>query len=1403
MGNGARNLARLVAGVTVLLAGCTPPRLRPAPPIVLKAPVRTVTVWPTVRVDSVPGSLIPPWPALPAEHLELWLVDLLDLDRPELGSWLESWQPIAGRLARPMPIEPAPQAGRPDALRLARAGAYVLRARRGAEAHVALVIASSIRVALTLDDNDCEVLCAEAKSGQPVRGAYVRLLYRTERIGRERVLTSSGVTDSEGRWHTSLVRDRFAPTTVATAIIARDNDHAIATERRTTDHAEWHHRLTLRARNPELHPGQTAELVGVLQTRAATRAQAEGKGRLVPWPQAALKLWLLDPAGGVAGTARARTDDVGVFTAAFELRKDAPPGSYTVLATMEPPPAPAAHRPVQAGPWRFDAFAVVAPQAAPFRLKLLLNRLIVGPDEPLEATVEARRADGSPIPGARVRFLSWGYPVELDGAASWVTGSMPVDPARVVALPTGAPLVLTTDANGRALARWRPSTSPGTGGHEAPDADLLCAVRAEATVPDLGSAERLAEFILLRRPPRVTLQAARTFVGPSDTIELGFQSSLVADEQARTEAVCTLSHEDPAGAAHLWEIVRAPVAWLVEQRLVVAVTKPGRYAFTVQADGASSQAIVWATEDGRDLLWSGSQAPVLIAERPWLRRGEPMQALVAAPGRTAPLALTFRFPESSRGQQVTWSTIPLRTGARGVSLKAGAGDGGALQARLVQIAAGDEHTGQMTLGIEPGGTSLDVQARLLWVRQGEWSGRGYRVSTRDPLNEPVRSVVHAELVRPTFEGIPPAAVRRHTVQWYPGKATDEAGDIEVQFPDSALGTAAGLLLEAIAADGRHGLGLTPTWSETRAPSATPPKPMTAQERFDALCSHGLDSPLAQWLAAGLLSRAPELAIELPRRLLATNSEDEAAALIRLAVAQPRVAAATLEAAITRGGSLAPAALSLNAGILPELLPTYERALRLDPSPLVRTAAARCLARALPQAQPALTHALARDTDPIVRAAAAAALGNGGEAAIPLLAGAARSDPAAPVRLAAIAALRQAGGAAAAAALLGLLDDANADVVTAALRALVETGYCGADKQLFHLLRSASSAARADAALLLARGDAPDLGEHLLHAIRRAPSGPLVAALRPLASSRAVQGAMLLWLAHEDPEVCLAAAECLASVRHAAASAALRRFVEPDTPPALADRAAAALIELRDQPALPKLLALMEAGRLSTPTRRSLIEAVRALDWQESAPALIAILWRGLAEPGRLRQTEERLLWLAALDAAAALGAGRGPQAESFPGQLPPASPYGSALGALRDRGLAEFLAELWHSPLPDDLRRQTVQPYARLRGIAAVPRLIELLDSPLLQGPAMRALAEFGPVEALADALRDRSPVRRAAAAAVLGTTKAPRVAEALTPLLRDADPFVRCEAAWALAALTRQPVAYADQLAEVRQAVP
>ncbi|HUT33403.1 MAG TPA: HEAT repeat domain-containing protein [Planctomycetota bacterium] len=1363
------------------LAGCVPPPLRPPEAVVVQPVQRSVTVWPTVQVDAVPGEFAPPWPARPGAELELWQIDLLDLERPDLMAWLETWQPRRERLARPVPVEAAsnPQ----QRLRLAQHGAYVLRSRAGGETQLALVLASRTRVALSLDDNDCEVLCADAQTGKPVRGAYVQVVYRTERLGSERVLRASGSTDADGRWHTSLVRDRFAPSVLATVVACRGSEYAIATERRALDHSETSCRLTLRARSQVLRPGQTAELGGALQARRGPR--------LAPWTDAQLRLLLLDPSGVVAGTARARTDEVGSFAAAFELRKDAPTGPYTVVATVEDASRPAAAAPSWAGPWRFDAFSVATPTPMPFRLKLSLDRAIVAPGDTLELKAEATRGDGTPIAGARVRLLTWGYPVALDGSPRWATEGEALDPARIVVLPIQLPVVAETDAQGCLALRWQVTRA------ELPQEDLLCGVQVEVLAPDLGAVERAAEFVLLRQAHPVSFAASARFFRPSDPIELSLTSPLPPAEQAKTMAACSLTHEDRDGVPHTREVVRAPIAWLVSQRLKTTATSPGRYVFRVEAAGVSSELAVWVVEGEQDAYGGVAGAPALIAERPWLRRGESMQAVAAAPGRDAPLALTLRA-----GASVAWRTVPLRTGARGLRLQAGERDEGPVEISLVQIAGGQGRAGRARLGIEPGGRGLDVQPRLLWVRQGEWSGRGYGITTRDPAGQAVQSVVHLELIRPTFQGTPPAAVLRKTVHWHPGKATSEGGEIEVGFHDSLLDSASTLLVDALTPSGRSGLLLMAIRTPAYIPDLKQGVSPGPRARLAALAQHGLDTRLAQWLAARLVAGHPELADELPGLLAAAKGDEEAMAIVALGVAHPPAARAIVEAAVRRGGPVAQGALAPAAGCLPELLPVFESALAAGANPLVRAAAARGLARAFPSSRKALVEAMGADEDPIVRAAAAAALGHAGQAAIPSLADAARGDPATAVRLAAIGALQQVGGIPAATVLLDLTADASDEVVAAALRALEEVGYRGADERLFRILGAGASDAREAAARLLARTDAPEVTQRVIAAVRAAPSGPLLRALAPL-RSRAVQAAMSRWLSHGDPEVQLAAAEYLASIQHESAPAALRKFLEPDAPAAAADRAAAALLALRDTTAAPKLVALLESGRLSPATRRGLVETAGKLGLQQAGPALIAILWRGLADPSRLRQPEERQLWASALEAAASVGPIWSPLIESAVGSVPSGSPYAPAFVALRAEGLAAFLAELWRSPLPDDLRRHTVVPFARLRGAAGVSQVVELLESPVLQGPAMRALGEAGAVDALLAALPGRSAVTRSAVAAALGAAGDARAVPSLQPLLADADPFVRCEAAHALAAITRQAIAYTDCLGEPRQASP
>jgi len=545
-----------------------------------------------------------------------------------------------------------------------------------------------------------------------------------------------------------------------------------------------------------------------------------------------------------------------------------------------------------------------------------------------------------------------------------------------------------------------------------------------------------------------------------------------------------------------------------------------------------------------------------------------------------------------------------------------------------------------------------------------------------------------------------------------------------------------------------------------------------------------------------------LAAELPGLAARAASAEEANAILRMAMAYPTVAPGAFEAALARGGTARPEALAIASERVSDLRSAFERVLASDASPPARAAAARALGRALPASLPSLVQALEAEKDPLVRAAVAAALAQGGPDAVPALAKAAQSDAAAAPRLAAVDALGQVGGAAAAASLLNLLADEADEVALAALRALEAIGYRGTDRRLLRVLSSATSAGRTEAARLLARSGAPEGGEAVLAAAKAAPTGELVDLLRPF-RTRGVPTAMAGWLQHSDPAVRLAAAEYMASVQDARAPAVLRGLLEADMPAAVADRAAASLIALRDVAAVPRLLALLDAGRLTPATRRALVQAAGRLGWQQAGAAIVAILWRGVADPAVLRQAEERQLWIDAVEAAATVGPVWSAVVESAVGPMPAESLYEAALTALRVEGVAGFLAALWHSPLPDDLRRHTVVPYARLRGAAAAPRLIELLESPVLQGPAMRALAELGGVDALVDALRRKSAITRAAAAAALGAAGEPRAVPPLEPLLHDDDPFVRAEAAWALAALTRRPVVYTDHLGEPRHAVP
>jgi HEAT repeat protein len=1005
-----------------------------------------------------------------------------------------------------------------------------------------------------------------------------------------------------------------------------------------------------------------------------------------------------------------------------------------------------------------------------------------------------------------------------------------------VVLPIAVPPDTRTGVDGRLVLRWEPARA------ELPSTDLLCSIQAEVDAPGLGATKQAAELLLLRQPPPVTLHTKGSFFHPLEPIELTFRTVLSPAERAHTLATCSLSRECSDGQTRQWELLGDPVADLVGRRLVVSASHPGRYVFAVRANGASSEAVAWVIEDQDDLPWSGSPEPSVIAERAWVKRGESVTAVVAAPGRSAPVALTLRS-----GDAVVRRTIPLRTGAHTVRLRAEPHQEDPLAITLMQVCDGQPTMGRASIGVEPGGRVLEIAPRLAEVGGGESPVRYYRITTQDRLGEKVQSTVRLELTRPTFDfrfpisdfrfqpaignrqSAIPLGIRGRTLQWHAGKATSEQGEIEVSLRESSLRDAGAILIEALAPDGRSGIQLLPLHETRYAPGAHPGKTIRPRDRLEALVRHGLDDPMAEWLAERLLARHAELPGELPVLIASCPSDEDVAVLLRLALGHASVASAALEAALSRSDSAPPALLSLAGNHAAALLSTFERVLASDLDPRARAAAARELAKGLPDSLPALVRALGGDRDPLVRVAAASALGSGGQEALPELAAAADRETATSVRLALIDALKQVGGPAPAPALLRLAEDSHADVASAALRALVETGYGGADPRLFHILASGPPEAREEAARLLIRSGQPRAVGAALAAARSSPSEALVGALSGV-RSRSVQAAATRWLTHEDPAIRLAAAECLATFEDGRPSPAmgsrspamgaalpvLRSFLNLDTPPEMADRAAAALIARHRESFLrkkrlpmssdsvPELARLQRAGRLSSATQRAFFQAAGKADWPEAGPVLVATLRQGLSEPSRLRRPDERQLWLDALDAAAA-----SPSVWAVPLDLPPlppspnSSPHAPALAALAAQDPAGFLEALWRCPLPDGLRRQSVALYARLQGAAAAPQLIALLESPALQAPAVRALIDLSAVDPLIAALRHRSPHTRAAAAAALGAIGIPHAESALHPLLRDDDPFVRAEAAWALAAITARPVVYTDHLGEPRQATP
>ncbi|NQT88688.1 HEAT repeat domain-containing protein, partial [bacterium] len=726
--------------------------------------------------------------------------------------------------------------------------------------------------------------------------------------------------------------------------------------------------------------------------------------------------------------------------------------------------------------------------------------------------------------------------------------------------------------------------------------DLLCGIQAQVTIPELGTVTRTGELLLLRAPPPVSISLPKTFYRPSEPITASFIGSVAPQDTDTLPVTCTLSHEGRDGETGE-QVLAISAEALASRRLVLQASRPGRYVLRLQSRGAPSEAVFWVVDGAGDLHWDGAQAPLLVAERGWMRAGESMSAVVAAPAG-APLALTFRS-----GSRVRRETVPLLTGARTLTLQADDYPTDPVHVTLVQMTPDGARKGRGAIGIEPGGQTLEVRPKLLYVRTGDTPLRGFGINTHDRLGQPVQSIVGLELVRPSFLGTPPVAVHRNTLQWHHGRATSVDGAMEVAYNPALLARSYGLFIEALAPDGRSGTHMMPTQDPAAGPVGEKAPPPSPAEKFAAISARGLSSPVVRWLAALLVQRHPTLAERLPDLAAGVASSEDAVVLVQLAEGSPASLRATLRALAARRDSTAAAALGAASRHAAALRPIFEQALASHPFPATRSQAATALAHALPASHGALAAALLTDSSAQVRAAAAHALASGGPASVHALTEAAAQEQDGTVLLAIAESLGVHGNVEAARALLQLASRRQPALVIAAVQALDAIGYKGAHPRILRILRSGPLAARPVAARLLLRSDDTAARDAVLSAVERKPTGALMAALAQTHGSD-VDALARRWLKHADPAVRLAAAERFIADEPLLAKPVLRALLDASQPAAVADRAAQLLITSRDDASILKIMALADAGRLTRPTTLALIRTAAALGWQDTGRLLV-------------------------------------------------------------------------------------------------------------------------------------------------------------------------------------------------------
>jgi hypothetical protein len=552
--------------------------------------------------------------------LRSWSVPLSDpLNQP-----VEERVPLATSVGEPLP-----------------AGAYYLRIRtpEGPRADLLALISRArltLQSSIPISGTTALVWATDIISGTPLAGLPVTLYQSGTQV-------ELATTDANGLASFTRAIGGARPELVALADTGRSGIVSSAWGNAVAAGPQSH--LFLTTDRAAYRPGERVELAGIVRMSGAP----SGTLGLVRAATVSISVRAPGTAGRIAQEELAASS-TGVFSTGLVLPTSAPPGAYTVIATLN-------------GASTQAIFVVqpTAPAALEVAVQTPTSPAVAGEAIPLDVTV--RTPEGLPVAGATISWTLDAARTPFPLVADYSFGDLERAPLEVAArIGTGQ-----TGADGR--------FSLAISDTLASDLPLRYRLRADTIEPGGASASAVGTFLVAPAPIATGVRLPRRIftVAKAGAVELlatNLDGSPAAGASLQVEVYRrTWQRGEQAGPDGQPRIVWRPNDVLAFTRSArtdqdgsasVPLTLPSGGAYRLRAGAAAdmktaySATTVWATAPGfTDWGDLPSDQPLLIADRASYRLGETATLLLTTPFPQTPVLITRQANDRLAGEART------------------------------------------------------------------------------------------------------------------------------------------------------------------------------------------------------------------------------------------------------------------------------------------------------------------------------------------------------------------------------------------------------------------------------------------------------------------------------------------------------------------------------------------------------------------------------------------------------------------------------------------------------------------------------------------------------------------------------------------------------------------------------